>query len=66
MEGLLAHVATADCFITTPHPALQCGIVTAWWRSQVEADTAMRRHHEDAQGGRGGRGGRHVPGEQIT
>ncbi len=59
MEGLLAHVATADCFITSPHPALECGIVTAWWQSQVEADTAVRRPHEDAQG-------RHVPGEQIT
>jgi hypothetical protein len=43
MEGLLTHVATSDCFITTPHPALECGIVTAWWQSQVEADTASRR-----------------------
>jgi hypothetical protein len=59
MEGLLTHFATSDCFITTPHPALECGIVTAWWQSQVEADTAMRWPHEDAQG-------RHVPGEQIT
>ncbi len=40
MEGLLTHVATADCFITLPHPALECGIVTAWWQSQVEADPA--------------------------
>jgi hypothetical protein len=59
MEGLLTHVATADCFLTTPHPALECGIVTAWWQSQVEADTAMRWHHEDAEG-------RHSPDEQIT
>jgi hypothetical protein len=36
-EGLLTHVAAADCFITRPHPALKCGIVTAWWQSQVEA-----------------------------
>jgi len=50
MEGLLTHVATADCFITTPHPALECGIVTAWWQFQVEADTALHRHHEDATG----------------
>ncbi len=27
-EGLLTHVGTADCFITLPHPALECGIVT--------------------------------------
>jgi len=59
MEGLLTHVATADCFITTPHPALECGIVTAWWQCQVEPDTVAHRHLEDAQA-------RHVPGEQIT
>ncbi len=59
MEGLLTHVAAADCFITTPHPALECGILTAWWQCQVEEDRAVRRHHEDAQA-------RHVPGEQIT
>ena len=40
MEGLLAHVATADCFITAPHPALGCGIVTAWWHDQVMGETA--------------------------
>ena len=59
MEGLLTHVAAADCFITVPHRALECGIVTAWWHSQVEADTATHRHHEDATE-------RQVPGEQIT
>ncbi len=59
MEGLLTHVAAADCFITAPHPALECGILTAWWQCQVEADTAFARHHEDATG-------RHGPGEQIT
>ncbi len=58
MEGLLTHVATADCFLTTPHPALECGIVTAWWQFQVEADTALQRPHEDATG-------RQLPGEQI-
>ena len=42
MEGLLTHVGTADCFITLPHPALECGIVTAWWQCQVEAKSAMR------------------------
>jgi hypothetical protein len=39
-EGLLTHVAAADCFITLPHPALKCGIVTAWWESQVDPGTA--------------------------
>jgi hypothetical protein len=47
MEGLLTHVGTADCFITLPHPALKCGIVTAWWQCQVEADPAMQRQQED-------------------
>jgi hypothetical protein len=46
MEGLLTHVATADCFITQPHPALQCGIVAAWWRCHEEGDTAMRRDEQ--------------------
>ena len=36
MEGLLTHVATADCFITPPHPALDCGIVREWWDYQVK------------------------------
>jgi hypothetical protein len=59
MEGLLTHVATADCFTTTPHPALACGIVTAWWRFQVATDTPTPGHRENAQG-------RHSAGEQIT
>jgi hypothetical protein len=59
MEGLLTHVATADCFLAKPHPALECGIVTAWWQFQVEADRALQQHHEDATG-------RHLRGEQIT
>jgi len=42
MEGLLTHVATADCFITPPHPALDCGIVTAWWHYQVKGTRAPR------------------------
>jgi len=42
MEGLLTHVAAPDCFIILPHPALECGIVTAWWQCQVEPDAAMR------------------------
>ena len=52
VEGLLTHVATADCFLTLPHSALACGIVTAWWRFQVEGDTLMPRPHQDDQGPR--------------
>ena len=37
MEGLLTHVAKTDCFLTLPHPALECGIFSAWWRC-VEAE----------------------------
>jgi hypothetical protein len=47
MEGLLTHVATADCFLTLPHPALECGIVTAWWQSEVEGDTTMPRPEDE-------------------
>ena len=47
MEGLLTHVGSTDCFITLPHPALACGIVTAWWQCQVEANKAMQRLQED-------------------
>jgi len=46
-EGLLTHVGRADCFLTLPHPALECGIVTAWWQCRVEADPAMQRQQED-------------------
>jgi hypothetical protein len=50
VEGLLTHLATADCLLTLPHSALACGIVTAWWRFQVEPGTLMPRHFEDEQG----------------
>ena len=46
MEGLLTHIATADCFITPPHPALDCGIVTAWWHYQVKG---KRPHHSSTR-----------------
>jgi len=46
MEGLFTHVATADCFITPPHAALDCGIVTAWWHYQVNR---TRPHHGSAR-----------------
>jgi len=51
MEGLLTHIATADCFVTLPHPALECGIVTAWWQSQVEADPTKLPFAGSPQGG---------------
>jgi hypothetical protein len=50
--GLLTHVASADCLMTRPHSALACGIVTAWWRFQVEPGTLTPRHPEDEQGSR--------------
>ncbi len=57
-EGLLTHAGGADCFITLPHPARECGIVTAWWHSQVEGgDTVMQRQHEDEQRQRSPEGG---------
>jgi hypothetical protein len=46
-EGLLTHVSMADCFIPRPHPALECGIVTAWWQGQVKADPAIQRQQGD-------------------
>jgi hypothetical protein len=53
-EGLLTHVAAADCFITLPHPALECGIVTAWWESfarSPEVDQNMADIHCHSCGG---------------
>ena len=52
MEGLLTHIATADCFITPPHPALDCGIVTAWWYYQVKG---KRPHHSSTRTRNGSR-----------
>ena len=51
MEGLLTYVATADCFITPPHPALDCGIVTAWWQYQVKG--TRPRHGSTTSNGSG-------------
>ncbi len=48
--GLLTHVASADCFVTLPHSALSCGIVTSWWRFQVEPGTLVPRRDADEQG----------------
>jgi hypothetical protein len=28
--------------MTVPHPALECGIVTAWWQSEVEGTRPHR------------------------
>ena len=49
MEGLLTHVAKADCFLTLPHPALECGIITAWWRG-VEAEPGCPTTPESDRG----------------
>jgi hypothetical protein len=49
MDGTVTHIATRECLITQPHPALECGIVTARRRCQEDADTAMRRQREDEQ-----------------
>jgi hypothetical protein len=54
--GLLTHVASADCLRTLPHSALACGIVTAWWRLQVEPGTLMPPRDEDEQGPQQGQG----------
>jgi hypothetical protein len=51
LEGLLTHVGSAECFITLPHSALQCGIVTAWWQSQVEGDAGLAAESRRATGG---------------
>lgn len=48
--GLLTHVASADCFMTRPHPALSCGIVTAWWQLRVEPATLLPRRDEAKPG----------------
>ncbi len=50
MEGLLTHIATADCFITPPDPALDCGIVTEWWHYQVKGTGP---HHGSTSNGGG-------------
>ena len=49
MDGLVTHIATRECLITQPHPAVDCAIVTARRQCQEEADAAMRRQHEDEQ-----------------
>ncbi|MGH8620970.1 MAG: hypothetical protein ACRET3_02435 [Burkholderiales bacterium] len=47
LEGLLTHVARADCMMMLPHRALECGIVAAWWR-QVETGPPVQPPLEDA------------------
>jgi hypothetical protein len=54
--GLLTHVASADCFVTLPHSALSCGIVTSWWRFQVEPSVLVPRRDETEPGPRQGHG----------
>ena len=54
--GLLTHMASADCFVTLPHSALSCGIVTSWWRFQVEPSTLVLRRDETELGPQHGQG----------
>lgn len=50
MDGMVTHIATCDCLVTQPHPAVDCGIVTARRQCQEEADSAMCWQHEHEQG----------------
>jgi len=50
MDGMVIHIATRECPITQPHPAMECGVVAARRRCQEEGDAAMRRQHQDEQG----------------
>ena len=49
MDGMVTHIATCECLVTQPHPAVGCAIVTARQQCQKEADSAMRRQHEYEQ-----------------
>ena len=49
MDGMVTHIATRECLVTQPHPAVDCAIVTARRRCQEEADAAVRRQHEYEQ-----------------
>ena len=50
MDGMVIHIATRECPITQPHPAMECGVVAARRQCQEEGDSAMRRQHQDEQG----------------
>ncbi len=50
MDGMVIHIATRECPITEPHPAMECGVVAARRRCQEEGDSAMRRQPQDEQG----------------
>jgi len=49
MDGMVTHIATCDCLVTQPHPAVDYGIVTRR-QCQEEADSAMCWQHEHEQG----------------
>ena len=49
MVGIVTHIATSECLVTQPHPAVDCAIVTARRQCQEAADSAMRRQHEQRQ-----------------
>ncbi len=50
MDGMVIHIATRECPVTQPHPAMECGVVAARRRCQEEGDSAMHRQHRDEQG----------------
>jgi hypothetical protein len=41
MDGTVTHIATRECLVTQPHPAMECGVVAARRRCQAEADSAQ-------------------------
>lgn len=55
MDGSVTHIATRECLITQPHPAMECGVVAARRRCQEEGDSAesaeRRRQDEQRQSG---------------
>jgi hypothetical protein len=42
MNGTVTHIATRECPITQPHPAGECGVVTARRHCQEEGDATKR------------------------
>jgi len=42
MNGTVTHIAARECPITQPHPAGECGVVTARRHCQEEGDATKR------------------------
>ncbi len=49
MDGIVTHIATRECLVTQPHPAVDCAIVVARRQCQEGADSAMRQQREYEQ-----------------